>query len=464
MKTKFIFIFSLIVIFSNAVLAQNEPPTTTGKNPLIVIPGVMGSTLVNPETNETVWIKLGESKTEDIRLPISTNFAANKDKLVAGEIIEEVKIVKFLPGLSVYGDLLKYLDKKAGYRRITWDSATKEDTQDVYLTFPYDWRRDNVENARLLIQKIEKLKIKLGKPNLKVDILAHSMGGLIARYAAMYGNQDLQNKPNPTWAGTKHIQKIIMLGTPNEGAMNALDTFYNGYSVQTPAGRYYPSFLNRAVAFTIPALYELLPHGESAQFFDEDLNRKDISIYQVDNWEKYGWSYLEDEKLTKGMTKNKRQQAEKFLEAVLYRTQKFHDALDVKTKIPANIQLYAFGSDCKSTLDGAIIYHDDDKNTWKTLTRSDSFKNSKGEKISSKSVEEKIFGIGDGTVPFHSFLAETISQLNGQNLFSFDLFPNNKKIVCESHVSLPNNSVVQENFMAVFNGTLKPSNDKILAN
>ncbi len=438
---------AFVILWQTSIFAQTEK--IEGKNPIIVIPGVMGSTLINSETKETAWVKFSESKNDDLALPISTNFTTNRDKLVVGDIVEEVKIVKFLPGMSVYGDLLKYLDKKAGYQRIIWEKAQPTDDKDTYFVFAYDWRRDNVENAKLLIQKIEKLKLKLGKPNLKFDILAHSMGGIIARYAAMYGTQDLQAKPNPNWYGTRHFNKIIMLGTPNEGSMGALDTFYNGYSIATPAGRFYPSFLSREVGFTIPTLYQLLPHGKAIKFYDEDLNPTDIDIYQIDNWEKYGWSYLEDEKLTKNMTKAKRQQASKFLEAVLTRTKKFHEALDVKTVIPESIKFFAYGSDCKNTLDAAIIYFDKEKENWKTLMRGDSFRNSKGEKIAEKKVEETIFAIGDGVVSSRSFLAETISQINGQTLFLWNLIKPNKKLVCEAHVSIPNNKAVQEEFYSI---------------
>jgi alpha-beta hydrolase superfamily lysophospholipase len=36
----------------------------------------------------------------------------------------------------------------------------------------------------LLINRIDELKSKLKRPDLKFNIIAHSMGGLIARYAA----------------------------------------------------------------------------------------------------------------------------------------------------------------------------------------------------------------------------------------------------------------------------------------
>jgi hypothetical protein len=239
----------------------------------------------------------------------------------------------------------------------------------------------------------------------------------------------------------------VMLATPNEGSMLSLDTFYNGYSIQTIAGRYYPSFLSREVSFSLPSLFQLLPHGKTAKFYDEDLKPMPLDIYSVETWREYGWSYLEDKKLTKKMPAAKRVQAEKYLAATLAYTKKFHEALDIKTVVPKSIEFYAFGSECKQTLGGAIIHYDKEKDVWKTLTRGDSFKKADGEKISDKSVEEKIFEIGDGTVTKSSFLAENLAKINGLDLFGFEPLSLNKKLVCDAHVTIPSNKEIQSNFM-----------------
>jgi pimeloyl-ACP methyl ester carboxylesterase len=448
MKVKIILIISTFFVAANIIFAQ--PPLTTDKNPLIVIPGVMGSTLKNSETDENVWVRFSDAKDDSLKLPINPNLSLNRDKIVADDIVDKVKVLKFLPSISVYDELLKYLDTTGSYKRGDWDKPEITSYKDTYFVFAYDWRRDNAENAKLLIQKVERLKAKLAKPNLKFDILAHSMGGIVARYAAMYGTQEPQAKPVPNWYGAKHFNKIVMLATPNEGSMLSLDTFYNGYSINTIAGKYYPSFLSREVGFSLPALFQLLPHGKSAKFYDEDLKPMPLDIYSIETWREYGWSYLEDKKLTKKMPAAKRVQAEKYLAATLAYTKKFHEALDVKTVVPKSIEFYAFGSECKQTLGGAIIYYDKQKDVWKTLTRGDSYKTSDGEKISDKLVEEKIFEIGDGTVTKSSFLAESIAKINGQDLFGFEPLSINKKLVCEAHVTIPSNKEIQADFMLAF--------------
>ncbi len=449
MKAKLFLILIVISVFSLNLLAQTE--SQQDRNPIIIIPGIMGSKLVNKKTGETAWVKFSEAKPDDLKLPISANLVANRDNLVATDIVEKVKVAKFLSVVSVYQDLLEYLEKKVNYRRGNWELPQADDNYNTYYVFAYDWRRDNVENARLLVEKIEKLKVKLKKPDLKFDILAHSMGGLIARYAAMYGKADLTEKPAPNWSGAKHFDKILMFGTPNEGAIGALEVLNEGYSVKSIAGRMHPKFLNREVTFTIPSLFQLIPHGISAPFYDESLKPLVLDIYDVKTWKKYGWTIASDDKFLKKQSKSKKAQIEKYLQTVLLRAKRFHAALDVTTKMPVSLTFYSFGSDCENTLSGAIIYFDSAKGKWKTLMRGDSFKNSNGEKVSEDLVKQTIYAQGDGTVTKTSLLAENISQINGQSLF-----PNEglQTIICENHTKLPINKMVQEVLTTILTANL----------
>jgi hypothetical protein len=294
----------LAVLFVLSADAQTAP--SKGKNPVIVIPGIMGSKLVNKKTKETVWVRLIESDVDDLSLPVSPNLEANVDDLVPDGILDKVRIFKFLPGISIYAELLEYLEKKSGYVRGDWENPVFEDGLDMYFEFGYDWRRDNVENAHLLLEKIKKLKTKLKKPDLKFDVIGHSMGGLIARYAAMYGTEDLRENQKPNWSGVRHFEKIFLMGTPNEGSMGALDSLIFGVSVDAIAGRYFPKYLSREVVFTIPTLFQLLPHGKSLKIYDDLMQPIKLDIYDPDTWEKYGWSPAFDEKYLGPLDKEKR--------------------------------------------------------------------------------------------------------------------------------------------------------------
>ncbi|MDQ3254052.1 MAG: hypothetical protein M3R15_09115, partial [Acidobacteriota bacterium] len=59
-----------------------------GKHPVIVIPGILGSQLVNRRTGEVVWPSVFRSAEDGLSLPVSPDLAANRDDLVASKIID----------------------------------------------------------------------------------------------------------------------------------------------------------------------------------------------------------------------------------------------------------------------------------------------------------------------------------------------------------------------------------------
>ena len=121
------------------------------KDPIIVIPGIMGS-----------WRMTRKS---DLELD---------------------------PVFGTYDELLETLDKN-GY--------TLE--KDLF-PFPYEWHNSNVESAKRLKTRIDGIKTQAKWP--KVDIVAHSMGGLVAREYIS------------TLNGGSNIDQLITLGTPHNGA------------------------------------------------------------------------------------------------------------------------------------------------------------------------------------------------------------------------------------------------------
>src|SRR5215210_4693518 len=90
-----------------------------GKTPIIFIPGLTGSELVNSRTGSKVWFKTRRVKTDDLRLPIGPNLAANRDSLVPGDILRNPKST-ILPRVDIYGGFLAALEQ-AGYREARWD-------------------------------------------------------------------------------------------------------------------------------------------------------------------------------------------------------------------------------------------------------------------------------------------------------------------------------------------------------
>ena len=419
-----LFIFLLFALAGQTAFAER------GKRPVIIIPGVTGSQIVSPETGKTVWFSFGFSRDEpdDLRLPLSPDLRQNTDSLVAGDIIREIKlpgVLKIFPEIGVYGTALAALRAK-GYTEGDWDNPQEAD---VYYVFPYDWRRDNVESAQRLIEKIEAVKAKLNRPDLKFNLVAHSMGGLIARYAAMYGKADLPpggKAPVPTWAGSRHINKIMLFGTPNEGSFSAFEVLIKGYSV---AGRKLPFVMDLGPddVFSIPALYQMMPSGATAQFFNENLQPVAVDLYNPANWRKYNWGALSDPKFLgklkdaaaipnvkpltwkirnrddKILSETTYRQAQRFLAAALARARSFQRALNVGVA-RSPVEILAYGSECEPTLSGIVLVHDAGKNSWRTLVAPEKLKTAAGRQISKEEMSRVMFADGDGRVTRRSFL------------------------------------------------------------
>jgi len=458
-------------------LAQtNSSQQTTGKNPVIIIPGIQGSQLVNSQTGKPVWFAVRREKDDDVRLPMTSSILArNRDNLVAKDIIREVKLPGFLPAIEVYQGLIDSL-KARGYAEADW---SKPQAADVFYVFPYDWRRDNVETARLLIQKIEAVKRSVKRPDLKFDIIAHSMGGLIGRYAAMYGTADLPpdgRKAVPTWTGARHINKLLMFGTPNEGAFDAFDALINGSSVVSARNLPFIDDFRPEDVLTSPSLFQLMPHQTAARFLDENLKPLKVDLYNPATWKTYGWGAVNDPKflsklkdadllarenkeikpvkLSKNANFDDRilaqttsAQVRAYFATVLNRAKRFSVALDAPTK-KSPILLYAFGGNCLPTLDAVLLTRNDKKDSWLTLTDARDIKTSDGREIKKEEVKAAMFAIGDGRVTKRSLLAESEASEGGTKEI-ISIFPLKSSFFgCGLHTQLFLEKTIQDSFLS----------------
>jgi pimeloyl-ACP methyl ester carboxylesterase len=424
----------------------------TGKRPVIVIPGTLGTELINSKTGELVWPSAFRTSQEG--LPISPDLASNHDDLVPGKIIETVKLARVLPEVYVYRDLLVALRRFAGYRDGDWNNPSADGYEDTFYVFPYDWRQDNVANARELIRRITQLKTKLGRPDLKFNIVAHSMGGLIARYAAMYGDADLpagDGPIQPTWLGAEHISKIVMIGVPNEGSAEAFSTLIEGYSITEGLRRRVP-LLNKLTAQDVvstPSVFQLMPHRQTVKFLDENLKPLAVDLYDQEVWKRYGWSVIYSSPefrrhyaQTAGTNGKSEDELDAYLAATLKRARRFHEALDAVTDSNAPVVLLAIGGDCEETLSSPVILRDDKRNRWVTLTRPREYRTSTGVKISKRKVTDAMYGPGDGRVTRESLLGENIFK----KLSRYAVFG------CDLHGLLPRNATLQDNALTAIVG------------
>jgi pimeloyl-ACP methyl ester carboxylesterase len=428
----------------------------TGKRPVIVIPGILGTQLINSKTGETVWPSAFRTSQEG--LPITTDLASNRDDLVPGKIVETVKLARLLPEVFVYRDLLEALRRYAGYRDGDWNNPAADGYQDTFYIFAYDWRQDNVANARELIRRIERLKTKLQRPDLKFNVVAHSMGGLIARYAAMYGDADLppgDGAIQPTWLGAAHIGKIVMIGVPNEGSADAFATLVAGYSITEGLRRRVP-LLNKLTAEDVvrtPSVFQLMPHREAVRFLDENLQALNVDLYDPEVWKRYGWSVIYSSpdfrrrfvtaSPTDGSNGKSEDELDAYLAATLRRARRFHEALDAVENASSPVVLLAIGGDCEETLNSPILLRDQKQNRWLTLIRPREYRTSSGVKISKQKATAAMYAPGDGRVTRASLLGENlIKTRDSQTGFTLSRYA---VFGCDLHGQLPRNKSLQDN-------------------
>jgi hypothetical protein len=110
------------------------------------------------------------------------------------------------------------------------------------------------------------------------------MGGLITRYYARYGTRDVLD--SDTFAigneGAARIRKVVMMGTPNLGAVNVVHTYISGFGIGSLG-------LPTEVLTTLPAVYQLFPHPLVPWLIDIDGNRVSANLYDAETWKRYQW-------------------------------------------------------------------------------------------------------------------------------------------------------------------------------
>ncbi len=345
------------------------------RNPIIVIPGVLGTVLRDTASGRTVWGTFVGTYADPRRaegaqlvaLPMQRGapLAALRDEVAPGGVLESVTVS--LLGLPVeqhaYISLLRTLGA-GGYRDQDLGEAGAVDYGSGHFTcfqFAYDWRRDNAENAQRLHEFIldktayveAELKQRYGiERDVRFDIVAHSMGGLLASYYLRYGPADLPvdgSAPELTWAGARQVARLVMVGTPNAGSLEALTDLVEGTQLAFFLPRYSP-----AVVGTMPAIYQLLPRARHGAVIDAQGRR--VDVFDAATWQRFGWGLAapDDDVLAALLPDvtsrdERRAVALDHLEKVLARAQRFHAALDTPATPPPGTTLHLFSGDAVAT-------------------------------------------------------------------------------------------------------------------
>ena len=162
------------------------------------------------------------------------------------------------PGkLLKFPAFMPFLHGVEPYRNLTAEVNRVSVHPDAVLEFPYDWRLPVAYNAVCLRraaqihleqwrQHPEQLKARRawGGEEARLVIIAHSMGGLLARHMVAMEDAPLD------------IRATVTLGTPFFGSVKAALLLHNGLGAPFPLKH----SRVHALAVTLPGVYDLLPN------------------------------------------------------------------------------------------------------------------------------------------------------------------------------------------------------------
>lgn len=218
---------------------------------VLVIPGIMGSTLCEAATGRVLWgldprllaaawccrngfrpLRLSRDERE-----------GSTGRVRATGLLSVPAWAPFLQGFEPYGDLL------AAIRDVTVHRT-------AVAGFPYDWRLSTKVNGRLLAEaarrhlgawraRLAHDPTYVGRRPPRLVLVAHSMGGLVAR-AALDHAPDL----------VPDTRAVITLGTPFMGAVKAVAMLNGHRGDRLPA---LPRRRLQELAATFPGVHDLLP-------------------------------------------------------------------------------------------------------------------------------------------------------------------------------------------------------------
>jgi len=423
--------------------------------PVILIHGIFGARLSDSSSGEEVWFgsigRLAFSNYAELALEVDpVTLEPLPSPLQASGLTDQVA------GKDYYGNILHVLEAAGGYHLAT-PGQPVVDGQRVFYVFAYDWRQDNVVTAEKLERLIETIQQDHGDPDLKVDLIAHSMGGLVARYYLRYGSEDVLNSNEfpVNYSGSLNVRRTILLGTPNLGSVSTLNAFIRGYKIGF--NRIPPEVLA-----TVPSVYQLFPHNLHEWLVTTDGTPLQRDIFDEEVWRRFQWSIFDPEVRRRVIAQAESEEAgtawleltERFFAKTLERARRFVWSLTVPVPEMKN-RLIVFGGDCTLTPAKLVVEEIDGVSEIRLMPEEVL------QPVPGVDYESLMLEPGDGTVTKASLLARSSldPSLRRHRYINFPLdYP---MFLCEQHEQLTGSITFQDNLL---HALLSPDSDRGIEN
>jgi pimeloyl-ACP methyl ester carboxylesterase len=219
---------------------------------VVLLPGITGSVLQKDGLD--LWAISGQAAWGALRsLGRSLDELRLEDndpgRIVATRVMPDAHVVPGLVKIDGYSAVARMI-------RETFDvvpGSVHEERPANFIEFPYDWRLDNRLIAKrlqaLVEDRLRRWQEHSHNPNAQVIFVAHSMGGLVARYYL------------EVLEGWRECRGLITFGTPYRGSLKTLDFLVHGYK---------KLFVDLTeVMRTFPSMYQLLPIYRALRVGDE---------------------------------------------------------------------------------------------------------------------------------------------------------------------------------------------------
>lgn len=219
--------------------------------PVVFIPGILGSEISLSKTLERIWPpSVGLDFLEDLE---ALKLEKPRNDSFANSVLwknGDSPIYQPLEDYHIENGFISFREIVASNRsQLTQNFLLNEDFEVVpdFFPFPYDWRQSIDSHVDALDEYIKGISKLHG--DIKVNIIAHSMGGLIARRYLISKGHD-------------KVEKLATIGTPFLGAPKTVRSLLEGRLFEDlglPIVDLIANDVFLETSRTFPSVHQLLP-------------------------------------------------------------------------------------------------------------------------------------------------------------------------------------------------------------